>query len=78
MTDKQIEVPGTRGRGSHKEEGAASLKRHRSLLKCHLFVRFMTEKQIEVLEDVAAMEKRLQPVLEDSRGLDQLVKERLG
>jgi hypothetical protein len=38
----------------------------------------MSEKQIEVLEDVAEMEKRLQSALEDSRGLDQLVKERLG
>ena len=38
----------------------------------------MTEKLIEVVEDVAAMEKRLQPALGDTRGLELLVKERLG
>ncbi len=40
--------------------------------------RCMTEKQIEVSEEVEAMEQRLQPVLQDTRPLQVLVKDRLG
>jgi hypothetical protein len=38
----------------------------------------MMGKLIEVTDDVEAMEKRLQPALEDNRGLEHLVRDRLG
>lgn len=40
--------------------------------------RFMTDKRIEISEDLPAIEQRLQSALEETRSLEDLVQERLG